>query len=204
MPNHVINHLKFKDLTIDDQNFIIQLLTTLEETKLSKATKSATTRFDFNKIIPEPRTEDECPEDCLVTPDSHVMKDEQKPWFDWYAWHNKYWGTKWNAYETYTITGKDGLDDDSYYVEFEFQTAWSAPMLIINKLKLLGYHMEYKFADEDWGNNCGEGVFNPEDGEDWSFTYERDMEDPRRFALELWGYDYDEILEEEEGDSDGD
>lgn len=120
-----------------------------------------------------------------------------KPWFDWYKWHNRYWDTKWNAYETYTYTGKDL---DGYWVEFEFQTAWCAPMAIVNRLKLLGYPMKYKWADEDWGSNCGKGMYNPEETgfTDWVFTYAEEMDDPRRFAAEeVWGYDYDDVLEEE-------
>ena len=113
-----------------------------------------------------------------------------KPWFDWYKWHNKYWDTKWDAYEQSIYINPDSI-------EFEFQTAWSSPMPVIEKLKLLGYNMEYEFADEDWGNNCGKGIYNPEDAEGWLFTFADEMEDSRRFAVEVWGYDYDDILEEE-------
>ena len=34
--------------------------------------------FDFDKIIPEPRTKEECPADCLRTPDSHISEDKRK------------------------------------------------------------------------------------------------------------------------------
>ena len=60
--------------------------------------------------------------------------------------------------------------------------------------------MEYEFADEDLGCNCGKGIYNPEDAEGWLFTFEDELEDPRRFAAEVWDYDYDEILEEEKED----
>jgi hypothetical protein len=116
-----------------------------------------------------------------------------KPWFDWYKWRNKYWDTKWNAYEQDTYTG------DPTAVEFEFQTAWSPPMPVIKRLALLNFKIEYRWADEDWGSNCGHAEYDPE-SKSWSFTYADDMDNPRKFAIELWGYDYDEILKEEEED----
>ena len=130
------------------------------------------------------------------SPQTHtLMNMNGKPWFDWYKWRNKYWDTKWDAYEQSIYVNPDSI-------EFEFQTAWSSPMPVIEKLKLLGYNMEYAWADEDWGSNCGKGIYNPEKTgfNDWLFTYESELEDPRRFAVEVWGYDYDEILEEEKED----
>ena len=67
---------------------------------------------------------------------------------DWYNWRINNWGTKWNACDEY-------VDDDV----LEFNTAWSCPLPILDKLAELCYehNVEFtgKWADEDRGNNTG-------------------------------------------------
>ena len=65
----------------------------------------------------------------------------------WYDWCIKNWGTKWNSYSYSTIS------DD----EIEFQTAWSAPTPVIEKLAEMypNIEIEHYWADEDMGNNSG-------------------------------------------------
>ena len=86
-------------------------------------------RFDFNKLIPEPKTEEECREkyggDKFIDNDDHHLEhDDGREWFNWYDWHVKYWGTKWNAVETI-------IDDDD---TVRFQTAWGAPEQIFRAI----------------------------------------------------------------------
>ena len=77
--------------------------------------------FDFNKIVPEPKTKEECiakyGEKYIDNGDKHLQHDEDNEWFDWYSWHCDFWGTKWNACET------DIEDDDCV----SFWTAWAEP-----------------------------------------------------------------------------
>ena len=139
-----------------------------------------TSHFDFDRIIPEPRTKEECPVDCLVTPDSHIMKDKERPWFNWYSWHIQHWDTKWNAYDGYTVIGKS-------YVQFVFSTAWSVPSNIYKKLDEIfnSYDMEVKWADEDLGNNCGKAVhYAGCDG--WDVTWMDEDPHSRKFAKRIW------------------
>lgn len=65
----------------------------------------------------------------------------------WYDWSIKNWGTKWNAY-SYVAISED---------EIEFQTAWSAPIPVIEKLAEMypDVEIEHYWADEDMGNNSG-------------------------------------------------
>ena len=65
----------------------------------------------------------------------------------WYDWCRKNWGTKWNTYSFETIS------ED----EIEFQTAWSAPIPVIEKLAEMypDIEIEHYWADEDMGNNSG-------------------------------------------------
>lgn len=69
----------------------------------------------------------------------------------WYSFCNKFWGTKWNACEVYWYA------DDAV----EFETAWSFPHPVIQKLSELFPEIEISFfyADEDCGSNTGEGIY---------------------------------------------
>lgn len=171
MPNHVKNVLKFKNLKPDDINELLNIIA------IESEDVPINYWIDFNKIIPEPKFESECPEDCKVNKDSHVTVNPDKPWFDWYRWRNKYWGTKWGAYDCYSIIGKS-------YVTFVFSTAWSMAYPVIQRLALLGYEFELRYADEDWGSNCGRLTYSREQG----FTHfdEDSFKDPERWARNLW------------------
>jgi len=170
MPNHVKNVLTFRNLKSEDKRFILDTIASAKE--------EGGHRIDFDKIIPEPRTKEECPEDCIVNKDSHVSPIEEKPWFDWYAWRNKYWGTKWGAYDCYTTT-------TDTTVIFIFETAWSLAYPVITKLPLLGYKFDIRWADEDWGSNCGKITFSREQG--WQEAWEEAAyKNPRQFAERLW------------------
>ena len=77
---------------------------------------------------------------------------------DWYDWRIGNWGTKWNAY---------GYEKGVDYSENEylcFETAWSAPHPILDKLAEMYPDIEFmhEWADEDIGQNCG--MFEYEEG----------------------------------------
>ena len=102
----------------------------------------------------------------------------------WYDWSIENWGTKWDAYEvSYEYGGGTEL-------ELNFQTAWSTPKPIFDKLAEmfpeLSIYIEY--ADEDWGSNCGTITY--ENGEMTSWE-DGDI----NFAMALWGYSPEEIKE---------
>lgn len=110
---------------------------------------------------------------------------------DWYEWSIKHWGTKWNAGDTV-------VDDGS----IEFETAWSTPVPVFVELSK---HLEdttiaVDYADEDIGSNCGTLEFF--NGQMLQF----EPENPREFACDLWGYDYElyckECEENEESNND--
>lgn len=70
---------------------------------------------------------------------------------DWYSWSVANWDTKWNAYNI-----SEEADDKIY-----FDTAWSTPFKVINKLSEMFPNVEItlEYADEDFGYNCGIVVF---------------------------------------------
>ena len=84
--------------------------------------------IDFNKIIPEPTSKEECStkygNNYIDEGNKHLQHTDDKPWFDWYSWHNEFWGTKWNACSPFT------KDND----EISFETAWCEPEPILEAL----------------------------------------------------------------------
>ena len=178
MPNHVRNVLKIKHIPPENKIAMIEKLTSTNYTKEEVFPLSRI--IDFNKIIPEPRTKEECPADCFVTSTSHITADKDKPWFDWYSWRIQHWDTKWNAYDGY-------IKIDKSSITFVFSTAWSVPKAIYSELARLypSLEMEVKWADEDLGSFCGKAVHIPGEPE-WSITYAQDMDNSRAFAKRLW------------------
>ena len=112
MPNWTYNTITVTEGTCDLRKFI-----------------SEHNDFDFNLIIPEPKSKEQCivdyGEEYIDKGDSHLMHDETDKWFNWYSWHCNFWGTKWNA--CHVCMADDGSSVD-------FDTAWAAPEPIFKRL----------------------------------------------------------------------
>lgn len=174
MPNYV--QVKIKANTKADFNKLYEVLV---DTDLVDG-ETGEPRIDFNRIIPMPKN--------IFRGDLGQKEHELYGENNWYDWSVKNWGTKWNA--CYSI-----IDADENIITF--QTAWSAPFPIIDKLleKLPDISFVFEFAGEDLGYNCGELVV--ENGE-YAEEYwpDRGTEEAEKFACEVWGYDYEELLKE--------
>ena len=133
--------------------------------------------INFDKIIPEPMEESECPDEYKLNKDTHIEILTERKWFNWHKWHMDYWGTMWEAYNCYTNVGKT-------YIMFIFHTAWTVPIPIIKKLSVLGYPIDVKYASEEYGINCGKLKYTREQG--WTHQNSLDMKNPVRFARDLW------------------
>ena len=181
MPNHIRNVVKIKGIPKDKIDYVLnKFAVKYTKPKYEGATEEYI--MDFDLIIPEPRFRSDCPKDCIVNKDSCVEKDKDRPWFNWYDFHNLYWGTKWNAYDGYTKIGKTQLT-------FVFNTAWSAPDRVYAALFAWcdeqGYDVEIRYADEDTGSNCGVISFDASEHMTTHQT-EADLENPIRFARYIW------------------
>ncbi|WP_241287537.1 DUF1281 family ferredoxin-like fold protein [Chryseobacterium indologenes] len=98
---------------------------------------------DFEKII--------CPPDDPAyrdEPNQEVARNSPN-W--WLTWNRNNWGTKWNSYE---------CEEESYNV-FTFETAWSGVPDLIREISKQNPKIEinYEYADEDTGYNCGSYKF---------------------------------------------
>tara|TARA_B100001093_G_scaffold471404_1_gene493645 strand:+ start:390 stop:791 length:402 start_codon:yes stop_codon:yes gene_type:complete len=96
-----------------------------EASKIASELKSEDTVFDFSKVLPEPNYEE-------VEVKSTFPKEDEKDDFrmpKWWDWRVQNWGTKWNSYDD----SVEIVDDET--VEYTFNTAWSPPEPVIEKLR---------------------------------------------------------------------
>lgn len=212
MPNHVINILTITG----DKKKVQAVLTQIQSKKKEDGTFAA---IDFNEVVPMPedlsiesgssaQTAKAIIADMLKNPEfsikEYALENLEKltrsasvlPYLknyfkygstDWYDWCYKHWGTKWNAYSV-EITGKS---------QIQFQTAWSTPLPVIQKLseQHKDVTIRVEFADEDLGANCG--WYELKGGEMVDIT-SLSGDEAIQHACTLWGYDYDEVLLERE------
>ena len=99
----------------------------------------------------------------------------------WYEWSISKWGTKWNSYDYGDYDGGNSIT---------FNTAWSAPHPILQKLSEMfpEVSITHRWADEDLGNNCGEMEYEGGDiiGEDIPESCSKEAYD---LAFAQWDYD---------------
>ena len=125
----------------------------------------------------------------------------------WYEWSCHNWGTKWNA------CGYEEGVDYSQSEKLWFQTAWSAPHPILQKLseQYPDIKFTHEWADEDLGVNCGRteyfggkivNVYVPETNKEAldfaARMWELDLEDCG-LKLNASGTDYVNVRREEFG-----
>lgn len=104
----------------------------------------------------------------------------------WYEWACNNWGTKWNA------GGYDQNTDYSNVEKLWFQTAWSAPHPILQKLseQYPDIKFTHEWADEDLGVNCGRREYFG--GECVETYYPQDGKEALEFAAEMWELDLED------------
>jgi|TARA_R110002020_G_scaffold3731_1_gene16504 hypothetical protein len=113
MPNHVSNKLTVDGATKDVDRFL----------------KHMGDGFDFEKVIPMP---DNIYRDNVSSEDKERLAKEGIP--NWYDWCVENWDTKWNAYDVKRDVGTYG-EVRGKYVTYDFLTAWSPPIPVIEKLR---------------------------------------------------------------------
>ena len=107
--------------------------------------------FDFNNIIAEPESEEECPEryNLNVNPNDRIgPNSDGKDWFNWYDWRLVNWGCKWNARYVQFFDAPFGESIEEYKsnrLEIRFDTPWGHPGGIICKILEDNPHLDIAF-----------------------------------------------------------
>ena len=131
MPNWCDNQISIIANTPND------LVKFVRKYLLKKGGSNGSLELDFNKIIPEPKSINECPSKYIIPEDKRCR--DKKNWFDWYHWHCDFWGTKWNVSEDETYISINSIDDiikNGYKELYIFApTAWCPCVPIILKLQ---------------------------------------------------------------------
>lgn len=83
---------------------------------------------------------------CMTSLLKGFFNEKRHGYPTWYEWSYANWGTKWNA-----IIDVQCSNGNSYC----FQTAWSCPTPVFNKLASMGVEFILAWADEDKGHNLG-------------------------------------------------
>lgn len=126
MPNHVTNWVEISGT----ERQIAEL-----KSKTFKTDSDGRAIFDFNGVIPMPEN--------VFTGDLGALEREQYGKDNWYDWSIANWGTKWNAYNF------DLLHENMTTVVIRFDTAWSSPTQIFERLKEASFQVNCFWHDED-------------------------------------------------------
>lgn len=104
-------------------------------------------------------------------------------WYDWCT-RNDTWNTKWNSYNPYEYEGGK---------EIGFQTAWSAPHPIIEKLSAMypDVAINHRWANEDLWQGCGSTTYLA--GELIDEEVPESEKEQVEMAASIWDYDLEEI-----------
>ncbi len=204
MPNWVMTHARFTG-------------NQTEIDKMRKFMKSKESVFDFNRLIPMPKsldiesgTSEDIARACArarkngQTTCEEYSRDwvrERHTFDEWadigdvYESNVKKYGcSTWYNWHCQHWGTKWNACDPAWSPDgksLSFETAWSFAEPVFNKLaeKFPNIEMYVEFADEDIGNNCGT----------WeSSTLKADYVDDVEFACNVWGYDYEEYVREYE------
>lgn len=165
MPNHVENIVTFEG----DEKQIKEMLEQIKNDEFGIGSIS------FNKVIPMPES--------IYKGDLGTTEREMYGKNNWYDWSITRWGCKWDAY---------GYEDGTDYSQNEnlwFQTAWSAPHPVLEKLSEMypDIALIHEWADEDLGQNCGRYIYS--EGERIEEYIPNTNKECLDFAAYVWDHD---------------
>lgn len=227
MPNHVTNILIIGGVS-DERLAVIKEVIASCDTNVEKGETPMVQAIDFNKIIPMPKelriTDSSRSEQGLarlhpelVNTSFYKGEEGERRWNQmtkknqqealkggrqyyknikkfgyatWYPWAYNNWGTKWNAYI---------IEDRGN--EIQFDTAWSTPYPVIEKLSEMFPDATFSvtYADEDIGQNCGR--YTLENGEQIE-DYQPDSgsDEAYELAIEIKGLQGELVKNESTGE----
>jgi len=147
MPNHITNVLDVTGPEKDVEEFKNKIFR-YEDEKDYNGVSQKVAVFDFEVTVPMPKELE-----GTTSPPSNEEKESQAEWAkkhgagNWYDWHCRFWGTKWNAY---SVEKPEAIEGG---VRFRFDTAWSPPQqwLIITAKLFPSLELKDSWIDEGGG-----------------------------------------------------
>lgn len=133
MPNYIENLIKIEvawDEDDYDHDSNAKKLKSLE-----RKLKSEWGDIDFNGVVKSPKNKESG--DCNREHADGVVC--------WYEWNTENWGVKWNAGSPKLVKS------DDFELLYYFETAWTPPYPIYNKLIKMGYEVSGVYHDEGDG-----------------------------------------------------
>ena len=130
----------------------------------------------FSHFHPEPNYEEEEVEDVFPRPDKKSVMPA------WWNWRVANWGTKWT--ESYL----EVMEDKGNTMHLSFQTAWSPPRGVIEKMVEQGFSTEFWYMEQGndfWGYEV--------DGKEIHYG------SPSDYFVDAWGNTYSEWSKLPEG-----
>ena len=84
--------------------------------------------------------------DAITEGEKSLRALHETGFYNWYDWSVESWGTKWNSYSFHV------LHDSPDHYEFKFDTAWSVPIPVFDKIAELFPSLEFSIDsfDEGW------------------------------------------------------
>lgn len=137
MPNWTTTKIKVRGSVADLARFVRERIKKEESSR-----GEMVDILDFNEIIPEPATPEECPAKYVMKDEADAKKrclgwDEKDPrrWFDWYNWHIDNWNTKWGACNTQAPSAEEIEKEQLTEIAIWTETAWSPATPVYRKLQ---------------------------------------------------------------------
>lgn len=169
MPNHITNWVeikgseaqitKLKKATIKqakddspnevefDFNGIIKMPEEVARTGSGSHNATVKTQAEADKLNEKARSPHDGNVDTwAITEAEHARRMTEYGATNWYDWSCKHWGTKWGAYSV------DIIHQSKTKLVLSFQTAWSPPEPIFDKLTDDGFEVNCFWQDEDPSN----------------------------------------------------
>jgi len=156
MPNYCENNIYISAKTPND------LLKFVRKYLLEKGGSNGSLELDFNRIVHEPRSINECPPQYINNNSNNIQKLKGRNWFNWYDWRCAYWGTKWNVNNKdscfFSIDSIDEiLTHNINNISIYAQTAWSPPIPLLQEWQRQAQAMdpdiliEADYYEPGWG-----------------------------------------------------
>ena len=194
MPNWVFNHLSVDGSKEDIAKLKAQVGASITTKYEDKEEVEKQPIFSFMNILPPPA--DKLDEYY----GTHGFADGEKKGdseYNWYNFNNREWGTKWDACEV------ELLEEDETSLHYKFDTAWSSPTPVIEKLAQqnpnLNITLEYR-EEQGWGAEINFQGSTTEIIREWDVpsTHEEEMEanDNYCWRCENFDGDYDDLYDD--------